>query len=182
MSVAARSIGEAFVAIAGRDRVRDDADALAAAAIDGLEPRWIVRPASIEQLSRVLALACDGRLAVIPRGAGTSLQLGNPPARVDVVLDLSGLDQVIEYNPDDLTITVHAGITAGALGAVLAPHRQWLTLDPPGVAARTIGGIAATNASGPLRARYGTSRDLLLGVRFVQADGVVAVDALVRTM
>jgi glycolate dehydrogenase FAD-binding subunit len=173
MSVAARSIGEAFVAIAGRDRVRDDADALAAAAIDGLEPRWIVRPASIEQLSRVLALACDGRLAVIPRGAGTSLQLGNPPARVDVVLDLSGLDQVIEYNPDDLTITVHAGITAGALGAVLAPHRQWLTLDPPGVAARTIGGIAATNASGPLRARYGTSRDLLLGVRFVQADGVV---------
>jgi FAD/FMN-containing dehydrogenase len=106
MSVAARSIGEAFVAIAGRDRVRDDADALAAAAIDGLEPRWIVRPASIDQLSRVLALACDGRLAVIPRGAGTSLQLGNPPARVDVVLDLAGLDQVIEYNPDDLTITV----------------------------------------------------------------------------
>src|SRR5258705_10726424 len=56
MSVAARSIGEAFVAIAGRDRVRDDADALAAAAIDGREPRWIGRPASIEQLSRVLAL------------------------------------------------------------------------------------------------------------------------------
>ena len=173
MSVAARSIGDAFVAIAGRDRVRDDGEALAAAAIDGLSPRWIVRPASIDQLSRVLALACDGRLAVIPRGAGSSLELGNPPARVDVVLDLAGLDRVIEYNPDDLTITVQAGMTAGALGAVLAPHRQWLTLDPPGGATRTIGGIAATNASGPLRARYGTSRDLLLGVRFVQADGVV---------
>jgi glycolate dehydrogenase FAD-binding subunit len=173
MSVAARSIGDAFVTIAGRDRVRDDQGSLDAAAVDGHRPRWVVRPASTEQLGRVLALACDARLAVIPRGAGTSLELGNPPSRVDVVVELGGLDQVIEYNPDDLTITVQAGISAGALAALLAPHRQWLTLDPPGVAVRTVGGIAATNASGPLRARYGTSRDLLLGVRFVQADGVL---------
>ena len=173
MSVAARSIGEAFVTIAGRDRVREDLAALEASTIDGLRPRWVVRPASVEQLSRVLALACDARLAVIPVGAGSSLELGNPPSRADVVLDLAGLDQVIEYNPDDLTITVQAGISGGALAASLAAHRQWLALDPPGVAARTVGGIVATNASGPLRGRYGTSRDLLLGVRFVQADGVV---------
>src|SRR2546426_7869551 len=50
----------------------------------------------------------------------------------------------------------------------LAPRRQFLPLDPPGAAARTLGGMTATNASGPLRARYGTMRDLLLGVRFVQ--------------
>jgi len=173
MSVAMRSIGEAFVTIAGRDGVRDDAASLTASTIDGLRPRWVVRPASLEQLSQVLALACDGRLAVVPRGAGSSLELGNPPAHVDVVLDLTGLDQVIEYNPDDLTITVQAGISAGALAARLAPHRQWLALDPPGVASRTVGGIVATNASGPRRVRYGTARDLLLGVRFVQADGVV---------
>src|SRR5438094_6658829 len=173
MSVAGSSIGEAFVSIAGRDRVRDDFEALAAATVDGLRPRWVVRPASIEQLSRVLALACDGRLGVIPRGAGSSLELGNPPARVDVMLELAALDQVIEYNPDDLTITVQAGISAGALASLLAPRRQWLALDPPGIAARTVGGIVATNASGPRRMRYGASRDLLLGVRFVQADGVV---------
>jgi glycolate oxidase FAD binding subunit len=173
MPVATRSLGEAFAVIAGRDGVRDDAGALAEATIDGLLPRWIVRPASLDQLSRVLALACDERLAVVPRGAGSALELGNPPARLDVVLDLTGLARVIEYNPDDLTITVQAGISTGALAAVLAPHRQWLTLDPPGVAGRTVGGLAATNASGPLRSRYGTFRDLLLGVRFVQADGVV---------
>jgi glycolate oxidase FAD binding subunit len=173
MPVAARAIGEAFVTIAGRDRVRDDAGSLTAATVDGLRPRWVVRPASIDELSRALALAHDGELAVIPRGAGSALELGNPPSRVDVVLDVSGLDQVIEYNPDDLTVTVQAGISAGALGALLAPHRQWLPLDPPGVAARTVGGITATNASGPLRTRYGTLRDLLLGVRFVQADGIV---------
>ncbi|HEY7541764.1 MAG TPA: FAD-binding oxidoreductase, partial [Methylomirabilota bacterium] len=173
MPVATRSLGEAFAVIAGRDGVRDDAGALAEATIDGLLPRWIVRPASLDQLGRVLALACDERLAVVPRGAGSALELGNPPARLDVVLDLTGLARVIEYNPDDLTITVQAGISTSALAAVLAPHRQWLTLDPPGVAGRTVGGLAATNASGPLRSRYGTFRDLLLGVRFVQADGVV---------
>jgi glycolate oxidase FAD binding subunit len=68
---------------------------------------------------------------------------------------------------------VQAGISAGALAARLASHRQWLALDPPGGAARTVGGIVATNASGPQRVRYGTARDLLLGARFVQADGVV---------
>jgi glycolate oxidase FAD binding subunit len=173
MSVAARSIGEAFVAVAGRERVRDDAQALDAATVDGLRPRWVVRPASLEQLGQIQALASDGRLAVVPRGSGSSLELGHPPRHLDLVLDLTGLDQAIEYNPDDLTITVQAGISAGALAARLAPHRQWLPLDPPGGAARTVGGIVATNASGPRRVRYGTSRDLLLGVRFVQADGVV---------
>jgi glycolate oxidase FAD binding subunit len=173
MSVAARSIGEALVAVAGRERVRDDAQALDAATVDGLRPRWVVRPASLEQLGGIQALASDGRLAVVPRGSGSSLELGHPPQRLDLVLDLTGLDQAIEYNPDDLTITVQAGISAGALAARLAPHRQWLVLDPPGGAARTVGGIVATNASGPRRVRYGTARDLLLGVRFVQADGVV---------
>jgi glycolate oxidase FAD binding subunit len=173
MPVAARSIGEALVSIAGRQGVRDDADALAAAAVDGLRPSWVVRPGSIDQLSRVLALAHDAGLAVIPRGSGSALELGSPPTRADLVVDLRGLDDVIEYNPADLTVSVQAGVSAGALAARLAPHRQWLALDPPGAAIRTLGGIAATNASGPLRARYGTLRDLLLGVRFVQADGVV---------
>ena len=173
MAVAGRSVGEALVSIAGPAGVRDDDVSLAAAAIDGIRPSWVVRPGSIEQLSCVLALAHDVGLAAIPRGSGSTLELGNPLARADLVLDLRGLDQVIEYNPADLTVTVQAGVSAGALAARLAPHRQWLALDPPGAAARTLGGIAATNASGPLRARYGTLRDLLLGVRFVQADGAV---------
>jgi glycolate oxidase FAD binding subunit len=172
MPVATRSVGEAFVTIAGRDGVRDDDAARAAAAIDGLVPRWVVRPASLEQLGRLVAIAHDDGLAMAPRGSGTALELGNPPTRLDVVLDLSVLDRVIEYNPDDLTVTVQAGITAGALAAVLSPRRQFLPLDPPGAAGRTLGGMTAANASGPLRARYGTMRDLLLGVRFVQADGV----------
>src|SRR2546426_2386490 len=72
-----------------------------------------------------------------------------------------------------LTVSVQPGCTAGALAARLAGRRQILPLDPPGWAARSLGGIAATQASGPLRQRYGTMRDLLLGVRFAQADGVL---------
>jgi hypothetical protein len=110
---------------------------------------------------------------VCPRGSGSDAELGAPPARYDLALDLTALDQVLEWNPDDLTATVQAGTRLGALNARLGPKGQRLPVDPPGGATRTIGGVIATNASGSLRARYGTLRDLLLGVRFVQADGVM---------
>jgi len=173
MALAARSIGDALVTIAGRESVRDDASSLDSSIIDGARPRFLVRPASIDELSRVIALAHDAGLAAVPRGNGRALELGNPPAKVDLVVDLTGLDRVIEHNPDDLTITVQAGMSCGALAALLAPHRQSLAIDPPGLATRTLGGVTATNALGPLRARFGGLRDLLLGVRFVQPDGVV---------
>ena len=168
-----RAIAEALAKIVGGDRVASDPAQLAAAAIDGITPRWLIRVSSIEHVSAVLALASEESLAVVPRGSGSALESGHPPDRVDIVLDLGGMDRVVEDNPDDLTATVEAGLTAGALAARLAPRRQWLPVDPPGVAARTLGGLVATGAHGPLRARYGTLRDFLLGVRFVQADGVI---------
>ena len=169
MSVATRGPGGALAALGATD----DPTALTAAAIDGRRPRWVVRPGTLEDAARVVALAQDEGLAVAPRGGGQALALGGVPAKVDLVLDLSRLDAIVEYNPDDLTVTVQAGCTAGALASVLADRRQTLPIDPPGWATRTLGGIAATAASGPLRVRYGTLRDLLLGVRFVQADGVL---------
>jgi glycolate oxidase FAD binding subunit len=172
VSVTTRGLGGALAAIAG-DGATDDPATLTAAAVDGRRPRWVVRPSSVEAVARVVALAHEEGLAIVPRGAGSALALGGVPARVDVVLDLSRLDALVEYNPEDLTVTVQAGCTAGALAATLEERRQTLPLDPPGWTGRTLGGIAATAASGPLRVRYGTMRDLLLGVRFVQADGVV---------
>jgi glycolate oxidase FAD binding subunit len=172
-AVSARSVASGLAAIVSGGRVREDSAALQGSAVDGVVPRWIVQPASVEEMSRVLGFADDAALAVAPRGSGSALGLGSPPERLDILLDTSGLAAVVDYSPDDLTVTVGAGVTAGALAAVLAAHRQWLPIDPPGGATRTLGGITATNASGPLRARYGTMRDLLLGVRFVQADGVV---------
>lgn len=170
----ARSLTGALAGIVGRDGVSDDASALAAAAVDGVAPRVVVRATSRDHVSPVLAFAHDERLVVVPRGNGHALALGYPPARVDIVLDLRALDRVVEWNPDDLTVTVEAAVTLGQLNEkVLASKRQVLPLDPAGWRARTVGGVTATNASGPLRARYGTMRDFLLGVRFAQADGVM---------
>jgi glycolate dehydrogenase FAD-binding subunit len=173
MSVSAPSIASALGAIVGRDRVSDDPNALAAGAIDGTPPRWLVSPASLGEVSDVLGLAWEEGLAVTPRGSGSALDLGAPPARVDLVVDLRGLNRVVEYNPDDLTVSVEAGLALGALNRQLGERGQRLAIDPATSAARTVGGVAATNASGPLRCRYGSMRDLVLGVRFVQADGVV---------
>jgi len=172
MSAAQRSLPGALAEIAGRENVAEDPTTRARYAVDGLEPRWIVRPRTLEDVARLLALAHDAGLAVGPRGSGSDLELGRPPARLDLVLELSRLDRIVEYNPDDLTIRVEAGVTLGALADRLTERRQRLPLDPAGGAGRTVGGVAATSASGPLRARYGGMRDLLLGVRFVQADGV----------
>ena len=173
MATSVRSLVDALAAIVGRDAVRDDASALAAASVDGLTPRAVVRPRTQEAVAHVLALAHEEQLAVVPRGSASALTLGAPPSRLDVVLDVTALDRVVEWNPEDLTVTVEAGATLGTLNeTVLRAKRERLPIDPPGWRARTIGGLIATNESGPLRARYGTMRDLLLGLRFVQADGV----------
>lgn len=166
--MSARSIADALAKIAGPDHVVSGPPA-----VDGIAPRWLVGVSAIEQVSAVLALAWEESLAVVPRGSGSALDLGRPPERVDIVIDLAGMHRVLEDNPDDLTASVEAGLTAGVLAARLAPRGQFLPVDPPGVASRTLGGLVATGAHGPLRARYGTLRDFLLGVRFVQADGVI---------
>ena len=173
MAVSAPALQEALLEIVGGDHVLSDANALASYTVDGLTPAAVVRPGSVEEVSRVLALASAERLAVVPRGAGTCQGLGNPPRRLDVVLELGRLTAVRDYVPEDMVATVEAGMTLGALGHHLAPHGQMLALDPPGGDSRTVGGVLATHASGPRRFRYGTGRDLLLGARFVQADGTV---------
>ena len=173
MAVTTRSIAVGLAGIAGRDGLIDDPTWLAAHAVDGVVPRWAIRAGTVEQVAAVLSLAAEESLAVVPQGSGSALELGHPPARVDLLLDMRAMDRVLDYNPDDLTTSVEAGITADALAARLDPRRQLLPVDPSGVASRTLGGLVATAAAGPLRLRYGTLRDLLLGVRFVQAGGVV---------
>jgi glycolate oxidase FAD binding subunit len=173
VGVAARSVGAALAAVVGAARLTDDPGRCASAVVDGLVPRWVASPSAPADLSALVALAHDAGLAVAPRGSGSALELGAPASRVDLVIDTRGLDRIVDYNPDDLTVTVEAGVSARALAARLADRRQMLAIDPPGGEGRTIGGLVATNGSGPLRARYGTLRDLVLGVRFVQADGVL---------
>ena len=173
MAVSAPALGDAIAAIVGGEHLTTAPSQLAAAAVDGVTPRWLARPGSLDEVGRVMALASAEGLAVAPRGTGSALDLGAPPLRLDAVLDLSRLAGILDYVPADMVATVQAGVTLETLGRELGKHGQMLALDPYGGGSRTVGGVLATNASGQRRFRYGTGRDLLLGARFVQADGTV---------
>ncbi|HEX8966557.1 MAG TPA: FAD-binding oxidoreductase, partial [Chloroflexota bacterium] len=87
--------------------------------------------------------------------------------------DTSGLGRVVEYEPADLTVTVEAGMRFSQLQDLLGEQGQFLALDPPLQQGATIGGLIATNASGPLRLAYGTARDLVIGTRVANPDGTL---------
>jgi glycolate oxidase FAD binding subunit len=143
-------------------------------AVLGLTPRVAVEPASVPEAAEALrALAADG-LAVAFVGGGTDLELGPPPARLDAVVHTRRLARIREHAPADQIVAVEAGLTIAELQRALAPHGQRLALDPPHPERTTAGGAVAANAFGPRRTRYGTVRDLVIGVTLVRADGVVA--------
>ncbi|MDG2308435.1 MAG: FAD-binding oxidoreductase [Candidatus Binatia bacterium] len=142
-------------------------------AIDGVMPRWVVETATAAEVAVVMKIAHDHGLSVVARGLGRHLTLGNAPRTVDVVLSLSRMNRVLSYEPADMTVQVEAGCSLLALGVVLFESSQWLPLDPPFVPQTTVGGLLATNLTGPLRASQGSARDLLIGIRTVAPDGTI---------
>ena len=141
--------------------------------IDGLSTTDVVSPTTAEEVAAALKAADDAGQAVAPVGGGTQLDLGMPPRRLDRIIETAGLDRVVEYEPADLTVTVEAGMRFSDLQKRLAEEGQFLALDPPAAEGATIGGLIATNASGPLRFAYGTARDLVIGTRVANPDGTL---------
>jgi glycolate oxidase FAD binding subunit len=143
--------------------------------VDDILPEVMVRPRNEAEVARVLAEARLSRLAVIAVGSGSHLEIGNLPEAYDVALETSALNDTLDHEPDDMTVTVDAGVMFGALQARLAESGQRLPIDPPleegGDA--TIGGLIAVNAYGPMRHAYGTLRDWVIGVRVAHPDRTV---------
>src|SRR5712692_2625439 len=144
-----------------------------ASAIDGIASTPRVTPASREEMAEALRLADSRGQAVAPVGGGTQLDLGMPPARLDLVIETTRLNTVVEYEPADLTVTVEAGLRFDELQKRLGEQGQFLALDPPAAPGATLGGLMATNASGPLRYAYGTARDVVIGTRVANPDGTI---------
>lgn len=142
--------------------------------VDGLEPGTVERPVSEEELARRLAQAAGDGQAVIPTGGGRLLGMGDPPERFDVALETTGLAEITEQSTADMTVSVQAGVTLERLNAELGRGGQFLPLDPFAAPGHTIGGLVATALSGPLRLRYGTARDFLIGLRVALPDGKLA--------
>ena len=134
------------------------------------EPDAVVYPESTAEVSRVLAYANDNGVPVVPFGAGTSLEGHVIPTRGGISLDLGRMTR-IEIHPGDLSATAEAGVTRSALNRRAGEHGLQFPVDPGADA--TLGGMAATNASGTTTVRYGGMRAHVLGLEVVLADGTV---------
>ncbi len=134
-------------------------------------PDVVVFPESTGEVAAVLAWANEARVPVVPFGAGTSLEGHVIPLAGGISLDLTRLDRLLDVRPEDLDATVHAGVTRSQLEAAAGPHGLFFPVDPGADA--TLGGMAATNASGTTTVRYGGMRAHVLALEIVLADGRV---------
>ncbi len=153
------------------DTVQDDDPTLETFSVQGVRPLCVVTPGNVEELQATLRIAAEHRAALAPWGCGTQQLIGAPPTRLDLVVRTTRLNRVLAHTPDDLTISVEAGMTFGALRTYLAQHGQMLALDPPLLDRATIGGLIATATDGPRRLGYGTLRDVLIGIAVVEVGG-----------
>ena len=163
-------LATALQSVVGEKHLLTDA-AAAPYAVDDVLPSLVALPEDETQVADVLRLADEHDATVFPRGGGSHTPLGATPERVDVVLSVERLRRQLAYEPGDMTMTVQAGMPLGELQGVLGAQGQFVALDPPATAATTIGGVIATNASGPRRLLYGTARDVVLGISVATADG-----------
>jgi glycolate oxidase FAD binding subunit len=141
-----------------------------AESIDGVVPRETLEPGSAEDVAAALASASKQRASVVIRGGGTKMGWGRTPGSIDLVLSTKRLNAVVAHDYSDLTATVQAGARLDDVNRLLARHGQCLPVESA-FDESTIGGAIATNDSGPRRHRYGTPRDLLIGVRLALTDG-----------
>ncbi|GAA2863768.1 FAD-binding oxidoreductase [Nonomuraea rubra] len=143
-------------------------------AVNGVRPRWVALPETVGEIAAVLRAGAEQDLAVVPTGGGTKLHWGPPPERCDVLLDLCCMNEILEHAAGDLVVRAQAGVTMDALAGMLAAKGQELALDVPFTEGTTVGGTLAASLPGPRSFRYGTARDLLIGITVVLPDGTIA--------
>src|SRR5437762_9411104 len=139
--------------------------------VDELTPSAVAKPSSAEEVAEFVRFAALAKLALIPCGHRTKLEIGMPPSRYDIALDMTALDQIAHYDPGDLTVSVDAGANFNDLAAPLYQQKQFLPLSVPFYFESTIGGIIASGVDSSLRHSYGTARDFLIGAEFVDGTG-----------
>jgi glycolate oxidase FAD binding subunit len=163
-------------ALVGAEHMRAS---IAEDAVDDVLPQMVIEPGTPEEVAGALKIATGAGLQVMPRGGGTKMDWGNAPRGVELpsgelILSTRRLNRVVEHAWGDMTATVEAGCTFQQLQQTLAAHGQRLALDPLWPEQATIGGILATNDSGPLRIRFGSLRDLIIGITLALPDGTLA--------
>jgi len=163
-----------IINIVGDDNTLSQPSGLDTYSVEGKKPIIVVFPKTVDEFSEIMKVASRESLGIIPWGGGTKIGLGREPQRVDVVLCTKTLNQVVEHEASDLVAVTQCGIALKDFQSVLGEKNQFLALDPPHFEnGATVGGIISTNDSGPRRLRYGTIRELLIGVKIVRSDGAI---------
>ncbi len=163
--------------IVGEANVIQDPDKLKAYALDGKKPKVVVSPKTIDEVSKVVSYANQQHLSIIPRGSGTKMGMGGIPKKIDIILSTSRLNRITDSDCENLTLSAECGITLNEVQKSLAKVGKgyFLPLDPPFTEKATLGGITATNSSGPKRLLYGTARDMMIGTKTVFPNGDIVV-------
>jgi len=136
-------------------------------------PDVVVRPGSVEEVSSLVKLASMEKIPVVPRGGGTGLCGAAVPIKGGMVIDLTRMNRIKEVRVNDLYCVAEAGAVYDKLNLALAPHKFFFPPTPGSGEACTIGGMVATNASGMRAVKYGATRDYVLGLKVVLADGSI---------
>ncbi len=161
--------------IVGEAHVLQNPDQLKTYAVDGKKPKAVISPGTMDEASKVVAYAYEHSLAIIPMGNGTKRGVGGIPRKMDIVLSTLRLNRMTDCDCDNLTLSAECGITLAEVQKKLSQEGRgyFLPLDPPFTEKATLGGIVATNSSGPGRLLYGAARDLIIGTKAVFPNGDV---------
>jgi glycolate oxidase FAD binding subunit len=170
---AAANLAMRLESVLGAHRVVASEAELCEYAIDGLVPATIVRPTSAQETAEVARFAITEKLAIVATGSRSKLDLGMPPARYDLALDMTALHDIAHFDPADLTLSVDAGMPLRQLAKVLAEKRQFLPLAVPCYGTSTVAGALASGIDSTLRKQYGSGRDFLIGAEFVDGKGAL---------
>ena len=164
--------------IAGREAVLTAKEDLTAYSYDGTTtwahmPDVVVLPTTAEQVSQILKLANENRIPVTPRGAGTNLSGGSIPIKGGIVLCTTKMNKILDINKTNLTATVEPGVVLQDLNTALAKQGLFYPPDPQSFLGCTLGGTVAENAGGPYCVKYGVTKQYLLGLEVVLANGYI---------
>jgi len=139
--------------------------------VSGSRPLAVVNARTIEDVQATMRIAFERSIPVVPRGAGTGLAGGAIGGAGEIVLSTLAMKSILEINADDELAVVQPGILNEALNDELARHGLWFAPDPASKAISSVGGNIATNAGGLLCAKYGVTREAVLGLKIVLSDG-----------
>jgi glycolate oxidase len=134
-------------------------------------PDAVVLPTTTDQVSQIVKMANDNLVPVTPRGAGTNVSGGSVPIKGGIVLCTSRMNKILEINKTNLTTTVEPGVVLHDLNTALAKQGLFYPPDPQSFLSCTVGGTVAENAGGPYALKYGVTKQYVLGIEAVLADG-----------